>query len=127
MIRPFAEPKLDLADVQGNILKGYNFPFVAYVWVRVGDARAGRVLLGRLLPRVTTATPWNGGKPRSTLNVGITFAGLQALDVPSWQLEAFPPDFREGMAARAATLGDTGEDDPSHWDAGLGTGTRTSS
>jgi Dyp-type peroxidase family len=122
VIRPLADPQLDLADVQGNILKGYNFPFVAYVWVRVDDPQAGRALLGRLLSRVTTGEPWNGGKPRSTLNVGITFAGLQALDVPSRQLDAFSPEFREGMAARAAVIGDRGEDDPSHWDAGLGTG-----
>ena len=122
MIRSFAEPKLDLADVQGNVLKGYNFPFVAYVWVHVADPSAGRALLGRLLPRVTTGEPWNGDKPLSTLNVAITFAGLEALAVPARQLAAFPPDFREGMAARAATIGDVGEDDPSLWEAGLGTG-----
>lgn len=122
MIRPFAEPKLDLADVQGNILRGYNFPLVAYVWVRVSDPAAGRAWLARLVDRVTTAEPWQGAKPATTLNLGVSFAGLESLAVPRAQLDAFPPDFREGMAARAHTLGDSGADDPSHWEEGLGTG-----
>jgi Dyp-type peroxidase family len=120
--RPFAEPKVDLADVQGNILRGYAYPCAAYVWVHVGDAAGARAWLARLAPRVTTAQPWDSGKPESTLNVAFTYAGLEALALSQEQLDAFPPDFREGMGARAATIGDHGEDDPGGWEEGLGSG-----
>jgi Dyp-type peroxidase family len=121
-MRPFAEPKLDLRDVQGNVLRGYGFPFAAYLWLNVGDAAAGRSWLAGILPRVTTSEPWQSGKPATTLNVAVTFAGLQALDVPAVLLEDFPPEFQEGMAARARELRDVGEDHPDRWEPGFGTG-----
>jgi Dyp-type peroxidase family len=55
------------------------------------------------------------------VNVGITFEGLRALGVPQASLDSFPEEFREGMAARAAVLGDTGENSPERWEKPLGT------
>jgi len=121
-MRPFAEPRLDVRDVQGNVLRGYGFPFAAYLWLKVGDAAAGRAWLGRLLPRVTTAEPWGAAKPATTINVAVTYAGLVALEVPAVLLDGFAQEFREGMAARAGELRDAGEDHPEHWEQGFGTG-----
>jgi Dyp-type peroxidase family len=121
-MRPFAEPKLDVRDVQGNVLRGYGFPFAAYLWLHVDDAAAGRKWLGKVVPQVTTAEPWRSGKPATTLNVALTFAGLQALDVPDVLLDSFPLEFRDGMAMRADELRDAGEDHPDNWDPGFGTG-----
>lgn len=121
-MRPFAEPKLDVRDVQGNVLRGYGFAFAAYVWLHVDDAAAGRAWLEGIIPRVTTAEPWDGGKPATTLNVAVTFAGLRALGVPAVLLDDFPDEFSMGMAARAESLQDTGEDRSEHWDPGFGTG-----
>ena len=42
--------------------------------------------------------------------------------MPQASLDSFAPEFREGMAARAAILGDTGESSPEHWEKPLGTG-----
>jgi Dyp-type peroxidase family len=120
--RPFAEPELDVRDVQGNVLKGYAFPFAAYAWLHIDESAAGRAWLGKLLPRVTTAEPWGSEKPATTLNVALTFAGLKALEVPDVLLDGFAPEFQEGMALRADDLRDTGEDHPDNWDRGFGTG-----
>jgi Dyp-type peroxidase family len=121
-MRAFAEPAVDLADLQGNVLRGYGFPRAAYLWFTVSDAAGGRRWLGRVLERVTTAEPWRAGKPESTVNVAITAAGLRALGVADAVIAAYPPDFLQGMAARADSIGDRGEDDPSRWQDGLGSG-----
>ena len=42
--------------------------------------------------------------------------------MPQASLDSFAPEFREGMAARAAILGDTGESSPENWEKPLGTG-----
>ena len=113
---------VDRSDLQGNILRGYGFPFAAYLFARVDDERAGRGWLGRLLPSVTTAEPWRGPKPATTLNLAFTYAGLQALGVADDVLASAPDDFRAGMAGRAGQLGDGGRHAPEHWDEGLGSG-----
>ena len=70
---------IDLADLQGDILRAYGnaYAHTAYVFFRVDDAGAGRAWLRGLLPRVTTAEPWSAGKPQTTLNLAVTAAGLQ--------------------------------------------------
>ena len=52
--------------------------------------------------------------------MAFTYHGLKALGVPQASLDSFAPEFREGMAARAEMLGDTGESGPDHWEAPLG-------
>jgi hypothetical protein len=39
--------------------------------------------------------------------------------VPAESLESFPPEFQQGMAARATVIGDTGENSPDHWEKPL--------
>ena len=52
--------------------------------------------------------------------MAFTFQGLVALGVPQASLDSFAPEFREGMAARAADLGDVGESSPANWEKPLG-------
>jgi Dyp-type peroxidase family len=54
--------------------------------------------------------------------VVITYQGLVALEVPESSLLSFPEAFRDGMAARASSVGDTEESSPEHWDRPYGTG-----
>ena len=114
--------RLDVDDIQGNILRPYRFPVAAHLFLRVADRDAGRRFVGRVAPRVMSAAEWVGAKPPSAVNVGFTWAGLVAMGVGERVLAAFPVEFRQGMAARARQLGDTGGSGPGHWDAGLGTG-----
>ncbi|MDQ3739697.1 MAG: Dyp-type peroxidase [Actinomycetota bacterium] len=117
--------EIDLADIQGDILRAYGnrYARTTYVFVRIPDAVAGRAWLGGLVDRVTTAEPWpKGHRPKSTLNLAFTCAGLGALGVPESVQASFSSEFRAGMARRADLLADNGPSDPSKWDPGLGTG-----
>ena len=117
--------ELELDDIQGDILRAYGNAYdrTTYLFVRLGgEPAAARAWLGGLLGDVTTAAPWQHGKPATTLNVALTAGGLSALGVREEVVRTFAPEFVEGMVARARLLGDTGLSDPRHWDEGLGTG-----
>ncbi len=107
--------------VQGNVLRPYGYPVSTHVFAWIGPADSGRAALAELVPQVTAGAPWVEGPP-STLNISFTYPGLAALGLPEALLASFPDAFRQGMAARASTLGDTGSSDPSQWEEGLGTG-----
>jgi deferrochelatase/peroxidase EfeB len=61
--------KLDLADIQGGILRAYGrqgFPKARYFFLTVKDAAKGRHFVMALRPRITTASRWenpNRGAP----------------------------------------------------------------
>lgn len=120
-----AAPALDLGDIQGDILRAYGnaYDCTTYAFVHVdGPPEQGRAWFGGMLEKVTTAVPWTEGKPLTTLNVAVTAAGLRALGVSERVVGSFSTEFRTGMAARKALLGDVGPSDPGSWERGLGTG-----
>lgn len=120
---------LDLADIQGNILRPYGrfgFPFTRHMFFNITDANAGRCFIERLRGQVTTAERWRNmddgpdsnapERPAVAMNIGFTFLGLLALNLPTLTLSAFPDEFIDGMAARSEILGDTGVSAPENWD-----------
>lgn len=109
---------VELADIQGNILRGYNQPLFKYAYYRVQNPSDGQRFLARLIPAITTAQPWTGGKPPSTLNVAFTLRGLAAMGMPNEVLASFPFEFQQGMRERAPVLVDRAESAPAHWDSG---------
>ncbi len=116
---------LDLADIQGDILRAYggSYDCTSYAFVRIsGEQAAAREWFAGLLHHVTTAEPWRDGKPLTTLNVALSAAGLRALGVSEEIVETFAIEFRAGMSARAKVLGDSGPSAPDKWERGLGTG-----
>lgn len=117
--------KLDLADIQGNILHGYGrsrdtgFPMARCILLHVnqGCAAEARAFLDQLRQRVTTAAAWQSRhtgttdqitahKPDVAINVAFTFSGLVALGVPVRTLRGMPDEFQEGMLRRAPILQD---------------------
>lgn len=121
--------RLDLADIQGNIHRPYGrfgFPFTRHFFLHVADAAAGRRFVGEVRPRITTAEPWDRAqaadgseivlKPPITLNIGFTFYGLLALDLPTRTLRMLPDEFIDGMGCRSEILGDVGGSAPERWD-----------
>jgi len=108
--------RLDLADIQGNILRGYRTPVARYVFLRFDELSAAAQIVNAVTDDITTAVEWDGGMPESTMNIAFTVAGLKALGIPSDTLELFPSDFRQGMRARARKLGDLSESDPDNWE-----------
>ena len=108
-------PALDLADIQGLVLRAYRMPMVRHFLLAVGAPAEARRQLGRLVsgdesdvPQITTAADWHVGfgpgpgdnpadaprcKPDYCLNIGITWSGLVALEieerVPTLSFESF--------------------------------------
>ena len=113
---------VDLADIQGNVLRGYSYPTAAYIFLRIDDVAKGKALLARMLHRVTTGERWGDEAPTTAIQLAFTYAGLERLGVPADVLATFPEEFREGMAARAHLLGDRGPGAPERWEPGLGSG-----
>jgi Dyp-type peroxidase family len=108
--------KLDVTDIQGFAVRGYNFPFARFLFLKFSDKQKGRECIGQLVKHVTTAERWDQGKPKTTLNVAFTYPGLVALGLPEPSLLSFPVEFVQGMKARGAILSDTGKNSPHHWD-----------
>lgn len=113
----------DLYDIQGNVCRGYGMPFARYMFLRFHDSVKSREFLRDLLPLITSSETWEtcpdtgkARKPDATTNIAFTFRGLKQLGVPNASLNGFPLDFRTGMRARAEIVGDTGPNDPEHWD-----------
>jgi Dyp-type peroxidase family len=115
-------PALELDDIQSGLLRPRPTPYAAtYLLVRIDDPVAGRKLMQRAAEVVASAASVTSPDGDAWVNVGLTFQGLRALGVPQASLDSFPPEFQQGMAARAAVLGDTGESAPAHWEKPLGT------
>ncbi|HUA06686.1 MAG TPA: hypothetical protein VMB27_22460 [Solirubrobacteraceae bacterium] len=115
---------VDRADIQGNVLRAYgsSYPCTAYVFVGIGEVGGGRAWLREITELVSSDEEWRDVKPPFHHNVALTCAGLRALGVPEAVIATFSDEFRQGMAARSAMLGDLGASASSHWEAGLGTG-----
>jgi Dyp-type peroxidase family len=111
---------LELSELQSGILHPRPSPYVGrYIVFRVDDRRDGRELLGRLGRSIASAADWSA-RAQAWLTVAITYEGLRAVGVPQESLDTFPAEFREGMAARAELLGDTGPSAPENWEKPLG-------
>jgi Dyp-type peroxidase family len=116
-------PPLELDEIQGIVLRNRPSPYVGtYILLRIDDPRAGRQLMKRLAELVDSAANWWQPTLPALLNVALTYQGLEALQVPSASLSSFPEEFRQGMAARADLIADTGESAPAHWEPPFGTG-----
>lgn len=110
------EPTLDLADIQGNIILGYGFPFARYLFFEVSDSLAARKSLAELIPLVTRADWWED-KPNETFNIAFTHRGLSKLELPAESLDGFSIHYQQGMKARSVELNNVRQNSPEHWDA----------
>jgi Dyp-type peroxidase family len=113
---------LELDDIQSGALRPRPAPYVAtYFLLRIDDRQAGRALMGQLGQVVASAAHLESPAADTWVSASLTFQGLAALGVPQESLDSFAWEFRQGMAARARQLGDTGDSSPEHWEAPLGT------
>jgi Dyp-type peroxidase family len=120
--------KLDLADIQGNVLCDYgsSFPKARYFFLNIPDDMPGRHFVDVVRRKVTPSISWDasGGypsdqvvpKPKVAINIAFTFAGLLKLKLPTATLANFPAEFIDGMAKRAEILGDIETSKPENWD-----------
>jgi Dyp-type peroxidase family len=116
------EAILELDDIQSGAVRPRPAPYAAtYILFRIDDRNAGRELMRRVSYVVASAAHPTSPAADTWVSVALTFQGLKALGVPQDSLDSFPPEFQQGMAARAALLGDTGENSPANWEKPLGT------
>jgi Dyp-type peroxidase family len=117
-----ANVMLELDDIQSGVLRPRPTPYAAtYIVLRIDDRKAGRELMRWLGAVVTSAANPTSPLADTWVSVALTHQGLKALGVPQDSLDSFAWEFRQGMAARAKELGDTGESSPENWEKPLGT------
>ncbi|MFG2847182.1 Dyp-type peroxidase [Kitasatospora sp. NPDC048296] len=117
-----SRPTLELDDIQRGVLSPRPTPYAAtYILFRIDDRTHGRELMRRLSAVATSAAHSASPLGETWVSVALTHHGLKVLGVPRESLDTFAWEFRQGMAARAAALGDTGESCPEYWEPPLGT------
>src|SRR3954463_13170701 len=108
---------LELDDIQSGVLHERPSPYVGrYLLLRIDDPAAGRQLVRRLHAVVAASRHPNGARD-AWAAVAFPSNGLKRLGVPRVSLDSFVPEFRQGMAARAAEIGDVGASAPANWEA----------
>jgi hypothetical protein len=131
---PPAEPPLEIDEIQGNVIPGFNKDHQILVFLSLTDVAKAKAWLRATIPQIATAREVlafnrlfreirarRGTEPASLsvvwMNLAFSFGGLEKL-APAGA--AFPEGaFRAGLPARSALLGDPGdpnsEGHPSHW------------
>ena len=107
--------ELELNDIQGLLVRGFgNLQGAQYMLFRFTTKDGARSYLKDLLPLITNAAE---KPPEQALQIALSFDGLKFLGLPSKVLNSFSREFKEGMtdSHRRFILGDSGENDPSHW------------
>jgi hypothetical protein len=88
---PAEMPALQLDDMQGIVLRSRPSPYVGtYLLLRVDDPTSGRQLIGRLAELVDFAANWWQPSLPASLNVALTYRGLEALELPPTSLNSSP-------------------------------------
>jgi hypothetical protein len=125
---------LDLDQIQGNSIGGFNKDFQMNLFLKFTSDAAGRAWIKEISEEVTASNSANVlqfnnqfsalraqdvSRPEELIsavwvNLALSFQGLTALNLKAADLAAFPQAFRDGMAQRKAELGDVGASDPSH-------------
>ncbi len=129
---PIDQISIDLKQIQGNILAGFNKDHQRFIFMKIDDVNLVKKWLQNFVGVISTTAEvgaFNDGfRARRKMNKGeidmpvatwhnlaFSYAGLAVLGAPDHT--TFPDDFRQGMAARNALIGDLGRSDPSRWKA----------
>jgi Dyp-type peroxidase family len=112
---------LELDDIQHILLTRPPALTARYEFLSFRNAANARGWLAALLKTVQSAATVCAAAETDTrwVTVAFTWNGLCALGVDEASLATFPEEFKQGMAARAQLLGDTGVNHPDHWVGGL--------
>ncbi len=132
------EMPLELNEIQGNVVAGFNKDYASFLFFALPDVQAqARAWLADLADEVATAEEVKqfndlfrairsrrrgreGVAEAAWMNLAFTHEGLRKLGVAESELGQFPAEFREGMRNRKDIIGDVGDNDPDRWPNGLG-------
>ncbi len=112
---------IEFNDIQHVVLTRVPAITGRYEFLSFTTPDHGRAWLRRVIPTVDLAASVTGStdSAKRWVSVAFTWNGLRALGLDEASLATFPEEFRQGMAARAGALGDTGANDPDNWVGGL--------
>src|SRR5271163_2976640 len=112
---------LEFDDIQHILLTRTPAMTGRYAFLSFDNLAGGRAWLAELLDLVQATSDARAtmDDAQRWITVAFTWNGLRALGVSGDALATFPQEFREGMAARADILGDTGTNHPDNWVGGL--------
>ena len=127
---PIDSISIDLQEIQGNILAGFNKDhqrFVFFTIEHVGRAKNWLAGFASHVDSTAAVGAFNDvfrakrkkhkgevNMPTATWrNIAFSYAGLEKLGAPDHA--TFPDDFKQGMAARKTLVGDLDRSDPSRW------------
>jgi Dyp-type peroxidase family len=112
---------LELDDIQHFLLTRPRALTARYGFLTIRNPAEGRAWLAGIIDKVGTGRTVAAGTSTDSrwVTVAFTWNGLRALGVDEASLGKFPEEFRQGMAARAEILGDTGANHPDKWVDGL--------
>jgi Dyp-type peroxidase family len=118
------EDLLEINDIQGNSLAGFNKDFQMFLFVKIHDRAIAKTWIGDLIPQISTVAEvlmFNNlfralrdrqradpqGLVATWMNIAFTYEGIQKL-VPVTDAEQFDPGdpFRIGLPTRSSLLGD---------------------
>jgi deferrochelatase/peroxidase EfeB len=101
-------------DVQGGILAPFEGATDgAMVLLAFDGPAAASAFLGGF--QTTTRDGTDTPADTQLVNLALTLEGLRTCGLTAAQLDAWPPEFRQGMAARAGLLGDVRWNHPRRW------------
>lgn len=118
------EPELDIYEIQGNSLAGFNKDYQTFLFIRIADVEGARTWLRALVPTVSTLAEvlaFNrlframrarmGADPvglsATWLNIAFASPGIAALTSDATAAELDEPSFQAGMHNEAGELGDS--------------------
>jgi deferrochelatase/peroxidase EfeB len=109
---------LELEDIQHYLLTRPHATIAQYSFITFRTAEGGRKWISALSDVVGNAKTVMEASDSDMrwVSLALTFGGLRKLGVDEAALATFPEPFRQGMAARAAMLGDTGINHPDNWE-----------
>jgi Dyp-type peroxidase family len=126
---------LNLTNIQGNILGGFNKDHQLNLFLKFKDAAAGRAWIEEVADDVAASSSadviqFNNEfsalrrqgvrRPEDLIsavwvNLALSFQGMKALGLKQTDLDSFPEEFKGGMASRGAAIGDAGASAPAKW------------
>ena len=112
---------LEFDDIQHILLTRAPALTARYEFLSFRDGAGGRAWVSAIKETIHSAASMRAGvdKDKRWVTAAFTWNGLRALGLDEASLASFPEEFKQGMAARAEMLGDTGLNAPEHWVGGL--------
>src|SRR5262249_53567148 len=112
---------LEFDDIQHLVMARVPALTGRYEFLSFHAPMRGRTWLAGILDKVASVPQARESIEREQrwVSVAFTWQGLRALGADEPSLATFPEEFRQGMAARAQVLGDTGRNSPDKWIGGL--------